>query len=67
MTFSAWRTDVERMARQILRLFTREFPGGLQEPSSYAVSAVHRSGVNVGRGSRAGLTGWYSGGENEGQ
>jgi hypothetical protein len=33
----------------------------------YAGSAVHRSGVAAGRGSRAGLTGWYSVGENEGQ
>ena len=50
--------------RKVPRPFAGEFSGGLQEHLA-APCQLHRSGVAAGRGSRAGLTGWYSGRENE--
>ncbi len=45
----------------------RVLPVGCRNHLGYAVSGIHRSGVAAGRGRRAGLTGWYSGGEDEGK
>ena len=50
------------------RKFPRPFPefsGGLQEPSWLRRVSCSPLRVDVSRGSRAGLTGWYSGRENE--
>jgi hypothetical protein len=50
------------LRRKFPRPFAGEFSGGLQEHLA-APCQLHRSGVAAGRGSRAGLTGWYSGRE----
>jgi hypothetical protein len=55
------------LRRKFPRPFVRESSGDCRNHLGYAVSAGHRSGVAAGRGSRAGLTGWYSVGENERQ
>ena len=47
------------------RPFAGEFSGGLQEPSWLRRVSCSPLRVDVSRGSRAGLTGWYSGYENE--
>jgi hypothetical protein len=65
---SSWRTVVERTARQNPEAVQpRVFPVGCRNHLGYAVSGIHRSAVAAGRGCRAGLTGWYSGGEDEGE
>jgi hypothetical protein len=55
------------LPRRFPRPFAREFSGGLQEPSSLRRVCCSPLRIDVSRGSRAGLTGWYSGGENERQ
>jgi hypothetical protein len=54
------------LRRKFPRPFAREFSGGPQEPSWLRRVSCSPLRVDVGRGSCAGLTGWYSGGENEG-
>ena len=67
MTFPRGARWSERQDK-ILRRFSREFSRWAAGADlGYAVSGIHRSGVAAGRGRRAGLTGWYSGGEDEGK